>query len=118
MTICHAQTEFRQFAIGESVKMFAFDKQQEKIFRIPITESYFDPVDEVNSYGIDPKLAWAFDECWLTCWNTTLNDNYGVAMYQAWELIENIDKLPPELKNIAETLNEDDNPVLAMIKFK
>lgn len=97
-------------------RMFAFDKEKEKIFRISMDRS--DPFPDGDSPIVDRKFAWAFDECWLTCWHTTLNDNYGAAMYQAYELLDNMDKLPPELKKIAETLNENDNPVLALIKFK
>lgn len=101
-------------------RMFVFDKQKEKIFRIPINNT---PIKVDNGQAndtpvLDQGFAWAFDECWLTCWNTTLNENYGIAMYQPWELIENMDMLPGDLKKIAATLKEDDNPVLALIKFR
>jgi hypothetical protein len=96
--------------------MFVFDKGKEKIFRIPLTRT--DSFPRENASIIERKFAWAFDECWLTCWHTTLNGNYGIAMYQAYELLDNIDSLPPELKQIAATLEEYDNPVLALIKFK
>jgi hypothetical protein len=99
-------------------RVFAFDKEREKIFRIPLTESLFKPADEVNAYGIDPKWSWAADECMLTCWQTTLNGDYGIAMFQAYELLDRMDTLSPELKKIAATLKEDDNPVLMLIKFK
>jgi hypothetical protein len=97
-------------------RMFAFDKRHKKIFRIPLGKSPIPP--DNNKLTTERKFAWAFDECWLTCGHTTKNSNYGLAMYQAFDLIDNIDKLPPELKEIAATLKEDDNPVLALIKFK
>jgi hypothetical protein len=97
-------------------RMFVFDKGKEKIFRIPLTRT--DSFPRNDSSIIERKFAWAFDECWLTCWHTTLNGNYGIAMYQAYELLDNIDSLPPELKQIVATLEEYDNPVLALIKLK
>ena len=58
------------------------------------------------------------DVPFLTCRNTTLNEDYLVVLYQAMDLIDNMDILPEDLKKIVETLNEEDNPVLALIKFK
>ncbi len=96
--------------------MFAFYKDKERIFRIRLNDFHIPSNNDY--YSIEHKFAWAYDECWLTCWLTTLNDNYGVEMYQAHELIDNMAALPPDIRKIAETLKEDDNPVLALIKFK
>jgi hypothetical protein len=95
-----------QQAIHTNMEMraFVFDKELEKIFRLPQTE--------------DRMFAIARDECWLNCWNTTLNDNYAVTLFQAINLLDNLDTLPAELKQIAATLTEDDNPVMALVKFK
>jgi hypothetical protein len=91
---------------------FVFDKRKEKIFRLPDTEEW--KYLPAQNYGVPHGT----EEYWLTAWNTTLNKDYGAVLLQAIHLIDNMDKLSPELKKVAETLDEGDNPVLAVMKFK
>jgi hypothetical protein len=85
-------------------RMFVFNKRENRIYRVPQSRNRL--------------FALALDECWLTCRNTTLNEDYAVVFLQPIHLIDNIDALPPELKKITETLDENDNPVLALIKLR
>jgi hypothetical protein len=101
----------------QQMRAFVFDKRLEKIFRLP------QPAEEQTATKwseskFNMQLSLARNECFLTTWSTTLNENYGAELFQAIDLVDNIDRLPPELKKIAATLKEDDNPVLALIKFK
>lgn len=85
-------------------RAFVFDKRDHKIYRLPNAQNR--------------KFALATDYCFLTCRNNTLNEDYAVVLYQAIDLIDNKDILPGELRKIAETMNENDNPVLGLIKFR
>ncbi|MDR2911854.1 MAG: 6-bladed beta-propeller [Alistipes sp.] len=92
---------------------FVFDKGREKIFSLPQTEEWrYFPAQDPRLYDL------GLHEHWLTVWNTTLNRDYGAVLFQAIHLIDNMDILPPGLKEIAATLEEGNNPVLAVIRLK
>lgn len=94
------------------MRTFVFDKNRKKIFRLPKPRSPW-----VGSWKGLP-LPLACDECFLSGWNTTLTDGYGVEAFQPIYLLDNKASLPNVLKRITSTLDENDNPVLMIMKFK
>ncbi len=89
-------------------RYFLYDKKNKKIFRI--RARVYEPLE--NLLGI------VNNQCALTSNITTQNSNYGAVFIQPLFLLENLDDLPDELRTLASTLNENDNPVLMLIKLK
>lgn len=89
-------------------KSFVYDKQKQQLFRLNV---------DMGRYK-DLSLALANDQIALTQFNITRNSNYAMAVLIPKILDENPALLPPELQQIADSLKEEDNPVLMLIKFK
>lgn len=89
-------------------KSFVYDKQKQQLFCLNV---------DMGRYK-DISLALANDQIALTQFNITRNSNYAMAVLSPQILAGNPALLPPELQQIADSLNEEDNPVLMLIKFK
>lgn len=89
-------------------KYFLYDKKSRQIFQIKVR--IHEPRENI--------LALVNDQCALTSGISTQNYNYAAIFLQPLFLLENPDNLPDDLRAIARTLNENDNPVLMLIKLK
>ena len=89
-------------------KYFLYDKKSRQIFQIKVR--IHEPRENI--------LALVNNQCALTSGISTQNYNYAAVFIQPLFLLENLDNLPDDLRAIAETLNENDNPVLMLIKLK
>lgn len=89
-------------------KYFLYDKTCKKIFQI-----------KARAYeALENQLGLLNNECALTSTLSTQNYNYAATFIQPLLLLENRNNLPPELHAMVDTLNENDNPVLMLIKLK
>jgi len=92
-----------------SIKFLVYDKTKRKIFKIKSELPKKESDDPVAHYAEHINIV-AFDQ--------TLNPNYIARYLYYGTLKNNYDRLSDTLKRIAGQMNENDNPVLMLIKFK
>lgn len=92
----------------KEVKFFVYEKKTRKISRLrtSIRKNESSSIPLINN------------EIAIRQWNLTRNPDHAVSFLYPSKLKENYTRLPPELRRITDTLNEDDNPVLMLIKFR
>lgn len=86
---------------------YVYDKEKRELFQL-----------KRNSAIQKEPLLLANNYIALTQFMGTQNHNYAVTYLEPLTLFDHYDMLPPELKSIADTLDENDNPVVMLIKFK
>lgn len=89
-------------------KYFVYDKQSNQIFQIKAR--VYEPRENI--------LSLLNNECTLTSNISTQNHNYAAVFVQPLFLLENMENLPDELRILTQTLKENDNPVLILIKLE
>ncbi|MEG2191602.1 MAG: 6-bladed beta-propeller [Bacteroidales bacterium] len=89
-------------------KYFLYDKASKKIFQIKARA--YEPLE--NTLGL------LNNECALTSTISTKNYNYAATCIQPLFLLDNRDNLPQDLHAMVDMLNENDNPILMLIKLK
>lgn len=89
-------------------RYYAYDKEKREIFRIKakIYERLFNIIGLVNN------------QCTMNSIFLTMTKGYAAVYLSVIELQDNIDELPADLRAMAETMDENDNPILMLIKFK
>lgn len=90
-------------------RYFVYDKHKRQIFRLKVDNWQ-------NPYGI--QLTLVNDQCALTANLATLTEGYMAIFLSTVFLEDNMDKLPSELQEITKTMDENDNPLLMLIKLK
>lgn len=93
--------------LPRSPDYYVYDKQEKQIFRLKKDKSL------KNDY-----LLLANDYIAVNQFSLTQSHNYAASFGPPYHLREEYENLPPELKVIADTLDDPDNPVLMLIKFK
>ncbi|OFY45137.1 MAG: hypothetical protein A2X18_14505 [Bacteroidetes bacterium GWF2_40_14] len=88
-------------SVFSNVKFLVYDKAKNSIYKIR--------GDSSSSYTEDMKIFGFY---------LTLNPNYLAKRLYYHNLKDNYDKLSDTLKRITDQMNENDNPVLMLIKFK
>ncbi|MEF9987406.1 MAG: hypothetical protein RR735_09830, partial [Bacteroidales bacterium] len=89
-------------------KYFLYDKAIKKIFQI-------------KARAYEPRwntLGLLNNECALTSNLSTQNYNYAATYLHPLFLLENRNDLPQDLHAMVDMLNENDNPILMLIKLK
>lgn len=92
----------------KDVKFFVYDKETRKISRL-------------NSRSRKDKsssMPLINNEIALRQWHLTRNPDYAATFLYPTELKANYTRLPAELRQITDTLKDEDNPVLMLIKFR
>ena len=96
----------------ERLKYYVYDKSKMQFFRL----KQLNGKDKyINSYYWEPLLHNSPEFIWSMI---TMNDNYMGSLLAAEYLVEHKNELPEPLKQIASTLDEYDNPILMLIKFR
>lgn len=91
-------------------RYYAYDKKRSKMFRINTS---------LPEQGVTNILeAFVNNEVAFNQWTMTLNHNYAATLLSPDFLLKHLDKLPPDLKRITEQIDENDNPVLMLMKLK
>lgn len=85
-------------------KFYAYDKEQKQFFRIAESPEWRYAM--VNGF-INP-----------TCRTLTQSPNIAAQLISPVRLMDDMDKLPAELKAVAGKVDENDNPVLVLVTFK
>ena len=93
--------------LPRSPDYYVYDKKEKQIFRLKKDKSL------KNDY-----LLLANDYIAVNQFSLTQTSNYAASFGPPCHLHEEYENLPPELKVIADTLDDPDNPVLMLIKFK
>ncbi len=98
---------------GKSGKLrhFAYDKSSNSIFRINNNIS-----EDINKCNF--RLALINNEIVLNQFTLTQNHNYAAILLTPIFLKDHYEALNIELKTISDSLREDDNPVLMLMKFR
>lgn len=96
------------------VKYFVYDKKNKGFFRLKQSSS---SVKDRN-FKSNFQLALIKDFIEINSLTLTLNNNIAAALIPAHLLIENRESLPTILKEMSKDINENDNPVLMLMKFK
>ena len=92
------------------IRFFAYDKKAEKLLRINTSLPEQGPVNPLTAII---KNEVAFTQSFLT-----LNHNYVVILLLPTFLLEHYEDLPADLKEIAAQIQEDDNPILMLMKLR
>lgn len=89
-------------------KFFVYDKREKAIFRLKTD------VDEKtrNVWGV------ITDQCTFVAANSTNDSRYGAIAVSPTYLLDNADRLPADKRHIIDGVDENDNPILILIKFK
>lgn len=90
------------------IKTYYLDKRDSQLYEVNCSE--------INSAGFEKSIFK--DELHLGSYSTTQNPNTLAYVLPIAYLKENYDLLPPDLKQIADGADEDDNPVLMIVKFR
>ena len=96
------------------LRYFVYDKKKKEFFRL----KQFSGTVKDRNFKRDFQLALINDFIEINSLTLTLNNNIAATLIPAHLLIENRESLPLKLKEISKNLNENDNPVLMLIKFK
>ena len=92
-----------------SIKFFVYDKTKRKIFKIKNESPKKESDDPVVHYAEQINIV-SFDQ--------TQNPNYIARFLHYGTLKNNYNLLSDTLKKIVDQMNENDNPVLMLMKFK
>jgi len=93
------------------ISFFAYDKKMQQLFSLNDDLS-----EQIGKY--DRVRLVINNKSSLSEFNLTLNHDYASALLSPEFLFEHDDQLPMELKEITKNLQEGDEPVLMLIKFK
>lgn len=99
-----------EFYFGDLPKppdYYVYDKKEKQIYRL-----------KKDKYLENDYLLLANDYIAVSQFCLTQTHNYAASFGPPYHLREEYENLPPELKVIADTLDDPDNPVLMLIKFK
>lgn len=92
----------------KAVRFFVYEKKTRKISRL---RSRIRKNESSSMPLIDNEIA-------IRQWHLTRNPDHAVTFLYPAELKANYSRLPPELRRITDTLKDEDNPVLMLIKFR
>ena len=91
----------------KSPDYYIYDKQEKQIYRLKTDESLQATF-----------VLLANDYIAMNQYDLTRTHNYAALIGPPYHLHKEYDNLPPELREIVDTLDDLDNPVLMLIKFK